>query len=101
MPITETVNFRVGCQSGPNGTQDISLDVEMDVKVWTWLQAHCKNGWFMEYHARHVTRKFFDWWIGFYGDWPPRVDDLNGTEYFERMAYALYGWRAAKERETA
>jgi hypothetical protein len=58
-----------------------------------------QDGWFDRYWADKVTEEFAAWWVGHYG--PPLTYCMTAAEqheYWSRMAFALQGWLAAKER---
>ena len=58
-----------------------------------------QDSWFDANWTAKVTPQFAEWWQGHYGlpsAFPPEFHERH--EYFMRMAFALMGWLAAKER---
>ena len=91
------MRFKMAVWSDGSGRTGIHYgDVDLGQEIEAWLGEHCRSTWFMEHHARHLTAEFFAWWTTFYGSNPPPFDaePCGHADYFLRMAYALYGWRA-------
>ncbi len=54
--------------------------------------------WYDKYYGNKETEEFRKWWIENYA----RISrwDNNPEKYYDRRAYALLGWLAAKENNT-